>query len=131
MNIFTKLAGGDYASTFRFGAPIGDVAAIDRRLTGLAQLTGGKGFRLYSGKPAKTINGKTRAERKAERAERANAATATYNASLKLAREKGLIGIGYVSPGRVAKLLADSETPAKVRKPRAKKVTAGVDTTSA
>ena len=48
MTIFDKLAGGDFVSTFRFGAPLGDLAAIDRRLTTIAQITRGKGFRLLS-----------------------------------------------------------------------------------
>lgn len=132
MNVFNKLAGGDFVSTFRFGAPLGDAAAIDRRLTAIAQITRGKGFRLYPGKPVRTVGGKTRAERKAERVERANAATATYHANLHKARDLGLIGIGYVSPDRVAKLLSEhSGAPAKAKKPRAKKATAGVDTVSA
>ncbi len=125
MSIFNKLAGGDFVSTFRFGAPLGDLAAIDRRLTTIAQITRGKGFRLYPGKPVRTVGGKTRSERKAERVERANTATATYHANLKAARELGLIGMDYVSPDRVAKLLSEhAGVPAKVKKPRAKKASA-------
>ncbi|CAM3841661.1 hypothetical protein G6L26_009655 [Agrobacterium radiobacter] len=125
MNVFNKLAGGDFVSTFRFGAPLGDAAAIDRRLTTIAQITRGKGFRLYPGKPVRTVGGKTRAERKAERVERANEATATYHANLHKARDLGLIGIGYVSPDHVAKLLSEhAGVPAKTKRPRAKKVTA-------
>lgn len=122
MTIFDKLAGGDYVSTFRFGAPLGDAASIDRRLTTIAQITRGKGFRLYPGKPVRTVGGKSRAERKAERVERANAVTSTYHANLQAARDLGLIGIAYVSPDRVAKLLSEhAGVPAKVKKPRAKK----------
>lgn len=125
MTIFDKLAGGDFVSTFRFGAPLGDLAAIDRRLTTIAQITRGKGFRLYPNKPARTVNGKTRSERKAERVERSNAATVTYHANLKAARELGLIGTAYVSPDRVAKLLSEhAGAPAKAKKPRAKKASA-------
>lgn len=131
MNIFDKLAGADFANPFVLGAPIGDAAAIDRRLTGLAQLTGGKGFRMYPGKPVRTVNGKTRAERKAERVERAKNAAGGYHYNLRQARATGLIGISYVSPDRVTKLLAGNEAPTKVRKPRAKKVAADTDTASA
>lgn len=131
MNVFEKIANAQYENPFRLGQPLNDMAAIDRRTTTLAQITRGNGFRLYPGKPVRTVGGKTRSERKAERIERADAATATYHANLKTARDRGLIGISYVSPDRVAKLLADNEAPAKVRKPRAKKVTAGVDTASA
>ncbi|QTG12388.1 hypothetical protein G6M86_03635 [Agrobacterium tumefaciens] len=125
MTIFDKLAGGDYVGTFRFGAPLGDAAAIDRRLTTIAQITRGNGFRLYPGKPVRTVGGKTRAERKAERVERANAATAAYHANLQAARDLGLIGITYASPDHVAKLLSEhSGAPVKVKKPRAKKTVA-------
>lgn len=132
MSIFDKLAGGDFVSTFRFGAPLGDAASIDRRLTTIAQITRGKGFRLYPGKPVRTVGGKTRSERKAERIERSNAATATYHANLHKARDLGLIGIAYVSPDRVAKLLSEhGGVPVKAKKPRAKKVAVVVDTVSA
>jgi hypothetical protein len=125
MTIFDKLAGGDFVSTFRFGVPLGNLAAIDRRLTTIAQITRGKGFRLYPGRSVRIVGGKTRAERKAERVERANAATATYHANLKTARDLGLIGIAYVSPDHVAKLLSEhSGVPVKVKKPRAKKAVA-------
>lgn len=124
MTIFNKLAGGDFVSTFRFGRPLGDLAAIDRRMTSIAQITRGRGFRLYESKPQKIVGGKTRSERKAERVERANAATATYHANLAEAREKGLMGVGYRSPDQVAALLANNSAPAKVRKPRAKKTAA-------
>lgn len=36
MTIFDKLAGGDYVSTFRFGAPLGDAAAIKAKSDALA-----------------------------------------------------------------------------------------------
>lgn len=122
MNIFDKLASADYGNPFVFGAPLNDLAAIGRRQNSLAQVLGNKGFRLYPGKPQKLVGGKTRAERKAERTQRANEATATYHANLETAREKGLIGIAYVSPAQVEKLLADYAKPK--RKPRAKKVDA-------
>ncbi|WP_425962657.1 hypothetical protein [Rhizobium nepotum] len=122
MTIFNKLAGGDFVSTFRFGTPLGDLAAIDRRMTSIAQITRGRGFRLYESKPQKTVGGKTRSERKAERIERTNAASRTYHANLAEARTKGLMGVGYRSPDQVAALLLEhTGVPAKVKKPRAKK----------
>ncbi len=127
MNIFTKLADLEFGNPFVFGAPLGDAAAIDRRLTGLAQLTNGNGFRLYPGKAVRTVNGKTRAERKAERRERADAAVRDYHANLKLAREKAIVGQAtYFSPDKIAKLVAEANrTLVKpARKPRAKKVAA-------
>lgn len=131
MNIFSMLAGNQFTNPFVLGHPLTDRADIDRRLTSLAQLTGGKGFRMYPSKPVRTVNGKTRAERKAERVERADAATDTYHANLKLAREKGLIGQAkYLSPDHVAAMLVQA-ADGKIKKSRTRKVTAGVDTASA
>jgi hypothetical protein len=127
MNVFDKLAAAQFEGVFALGSPLGDSGAIERRMNALAQATDGKGFRLYPGKPVRTVAGKTRAERKAERIERAASATALYHANLKAARDQGLIGISYVSPDRVAKLLSEhASVPVEKpkRKSRAKKVSA-------
>lgn len=92
-------------STFEFGKPINNATAVAVRQTEVAGIVGGKGFRLYPPRRVKTVNGQTRAERKAAARERTYVTQVSEIAQINRARDLGLIGMRFVEPTKVADLL--------------------------
>ena len=64
MNIFDEIAAREHANDYRLGMPSANSAHFDRRMTAMAQLTNGKGFRLYPTQPKRDAQGLTRGDRR-------------------------------------------------------------------
>lgn len=122
MNIFNKIVANAQAKVMLLGTPLNDVAMIDARKTAFASLRNGAGFRIYSVKPRKTVNGLNRTERKKILRDRADAAVREYHGNLATLRDQNLIGSAYCSPGKAVELLADQPAPAKPKRTRKKAV---------
>lgn len=119
MNIFDTIVASAQAKVMLLGAPLHDLAMIDARKTAFASLRNGAGFRIYSVKPRKTVNGLNRTERKKILRDRADAAVREYHGNLATLRERAVICNVYCSPGKAAELMAD-QAPAKPKRARKK-----------
>lgn len=71
MNVFNEIMKPQHDAEMRLGNPLRDPLAIQRRLTNMAQMTRGNGFRIPKKATATDAQGKTRGQRKRARFERA------------------------------------------------------------